>query len=519
MSFAYVYNMFNENPDFRKKVEEDPLHDRHVQIFCQADPTTSRKYTKWVLNQYQNTDCTLADIDIHMNRCLEKFESMYSSNKIRIDRADINRFTGLFGEKGLMDFLQENGVDEDDLTEPEFFKTNKPDYSSNHTAIYKIKHAEDLIELSKGTNWFEDLDEEEAISYIEKMMAKGTTYYIRTPEYRYYFHWELKILRQQDEFEDENPELINDLVAFFKGQGLFDNYDAILKYFETLNIEVGTYLEESYEWHKELIRKGYGYDHTPIFDMIIDVYNKTGKITAAVCEDNLLDYLSRGVNSKALLESFEECIDYSAFLLLLDYNVPIVEYLKEHSLKIHLLVRPDHLPFVVDKIDESDCVEGMLWCEKLSDSQLNKILRNVKTLSDSTLEYIKSQWSRIARIKIAKAFPSISFADFMMPYYNEVSGHLNRPSQQSEGWEKPLHFGDQFYNGDFEYVEPRVQHKSSVSFYKAYAISKWINRPDFEELVKKYDLTLGFKLLAKKIDKGYDKFTPQQVEFIRSHAE
>lgn len=495
MSFYETY--YNKSWIFRAKVNSDELYESAAEIFNKADPTSNRKFSRWIYSAFvMGYNRSLEDIKIWMNRSLRLFISLTKRKLLPSKYLNINKINGLFGSleasfesderKGLIRILEEfYKVDKMKLVGPDIV------YQTPHTIIKILKTKEEAIRSGMiGTTW--------SISAVpwgntfDECKQFGDIYYIETiPEgHKYLLQFESLQFVDGDNkpVHIQDNQLSRDIVKFLKhnnlpSSGSIRSIFAKKEYNSNTNDHITKLISSAFHLNNT----------TDVAHIVVHLYITEGIL---IYYDNwelshvLKACLDRGIGGYTDFIKYIRRFDHFKFLL--DKCEVDVDTLCKDVKEIrppHFVASPEFWKF----IDYASIVymtpHYLVESKDLKQSHIDKIViacgyKKCEDFLSANFSIIHHGCVREYRIRLAKTFKTLPFVLFV------------------NGLEFNYKTCDQFVGDDFQYInwDKEWEERNQLidrNFYNGYAIYYHVRKGTIKEFVNKHMLRGGFDHFIK----------------------
>jgi hypothetical protein len=192
--------------DDHSKKSQDP--NKLINLFVDADPTTNKNYTKWMIRTYITGGIRHLEDLSRTQKALALFDKFKS--KLPADQRDIGKIKKLSDLENLVEQFAEakTGKQEKAEEKAKLYKEIETFYSGPEGKILIPKTEEASCFLGRGTKWCTAATESE--NYFDYYNTSGSLYIILTSDgSKFQFHFE------NGEFTDASDESF-DLVKFDK---------------------------------------------------------------------------------------------------------------------------------------------------------------------------------------------------------------------------------------------------------------------------------------------------------------
>lgn len=496
---------YNTKSEFKNRLDKDKYKDRAAKIIENADPTNNRKFTRWILSNYEKGyNHTLEDIETWMRKLLQKYISLIAKKKLPQKYLDINTIAGLFGDgngrEGLIEILRTADTVTINTAEPRLM--HKTDY----TSIYIIESREQAIWVGRDTKWCTaSVYSSEAYTYYTNI---GWLIYIEAGGKKYQLHIRTyQFMDANDKvYKDNDVKMSADLCQFFKTwltvyhvQDFItdqENYPDMSPFFyrlmaATINAPKNTLgdicaqMYKDHEWSP--MSEKYPIDYIPVF------------ISYGIDVTNIMDIFEYPNSFETMLMLENKCGIPRNVIGNLIPDIPSWRFCNED------------IPNIIDHFDSKHLRVDFLDIPglSLSQEQVDKIVRNCNILhlvylceNNNVRKNIVGNASLDARTRLAKSVPNLPFVIFMTD--EEIKN-------------EPLEFGDKFVDNPakFEFIESEQQFRiencpgnpyydighsltNMYNFYAAYTYYRYAKNGKLREFIKKYPLHFRGGLIMHK---------------------
>lgn len=494
MSSLFAYYL--TKPVFKARIEQDSLRDQAEEIFNKADPTTNRKFTRWILSSFEKGyNHKLEDVKVWMSLSIKRFISLVFRKKLSAEQCDINYFHGLFGspsKDGLLSVLEKFYTDYKlKIAEPTIV------HQTDYTTIKEIKTLDEAIWAGRGTRWC--TSREKGYNPFNSYIKDGPLYYIEAGGKRYQLHMPTcQFMNIHDKPYDGSDERMSaDVIDFLISNKTLtkDNARCLIEKGYTVDTVNEKFFNQAVATVLGL--KGTTYDHILCYYCLEDE-NYTPNMVIYTPEF-INTFIEHGITGPRLLKIFPDTISFEVFKIMIDrgnvHKEEICEYFMKNFCNTANANNPGIAGFIEYADDKYMIPKFFIYAAKLEQHHIDKLIRTIGY--NSCIEYIMKNLPAMSisidddyRILLAHNFPEVPFVAFMKAY------HLHKLESGL------LYIKDKFnYIENWEYPTSQYNHLIPTSHYNARAILESIKEGTVKEFVVKYPLKGGIKRIVEEYGK------------------